>query len=51
MGEQFRLIAPLQAGDQAPEYELRSTEGGLVSVREIAASHSALVLVFLRGFR
>ncbi len=49
--ERVRLIAELQVGDQAPDYSLRSTDGKLVSVRDVAASHKSLVLVFLRGMR
>ena len=51
MAEEFSSIVALQAGDIAPDYKLRSTEGKSVSVRESAASHEALVLVFLRGLR
>ena len=49
--ERVRLVAELRMSDQAPDYTLRSTEGKPVSVRESAASHKALVLVFLRGLR
>ena len=51
MAEELSSIVPLQVGDIAPDYELRSTEGKPVSVRESATSHEALVLVFLRGLR
>ena len=51
MADEPGSFVELQAGDIAPGYELHSTEGRLVSVRESAASHNALVIVFLRGFR